>query len=206
MRLKGKLAQWNEQKAYGFITPTTGDKQIFIHKNAFANRSRAPKAGDIVTFTLSQDNQDRPCAANAVFAGEAVRQSKTKTSGKKPGKGSVYLALTWLVVLAAIGILGLLPVKLVVALLGLNVFTFVAYAWDKLKAQRGAWRTPESTLHLLALAGGWPGAAIAQQLLRHKSKKQSFRAVYWGTVICNITAVMWLLSGQGQQALAAFGA
>lgn len=32
-------------------------------------------------------------------------------------------------------------------------------------------RTQESTLHGLSLLGGWPGALIAQQVLRHKSKK-----------------------------------
>jgi len=37
---------------------------------------------------------------------------------------------------------------------------------DKSAAQRNAWRTPEGTLHMLSLVGGWPGAMIAQQILR----------------------------------------
>ncbi|WP_454739750.1 DUF1294 domain-containing protein [Cupriavidus necator] len=39
-----------------------------------------------------------------------------------------------------------------------SVVTFFAYADDKTRASRNAWRTPETTLHLLALCGGWPGA------------------------------------------------
>ena len=75
---------------------------------------------------------------------------------------------------------------------GASVLTFLTYAFDKSAARRGAWRTPESTLHLLDLAGGWPGALLAQQLLRHKSSKQSFVAVFWLTVMANITAfVAW---------------
>ncbi|MEJ1377111.1 MAG: DUF1294 domain-containing protein, partial [Candidatus Sedimenticola sp. (ex Thyasira tokunagai)] len=45
--------------------------------------------------------------------------------------------------------------------------------------------------------GGWPGALIAQQKLRHKSKKQPFRVVYWFTVAANCGALVWLLSPGG---------
>ena len=51
---------------------------------------------------------------------------------------------------------------------------------------------PENALHLLALAGGWPGALLAQQFLRHKSTKQEFRQVFWVTVLLNIIALVLL--------------
>ena len=55
---------------------------------------------------------------------------------------------------------------LVLALyLGASLVTFAAYALDKSAAQKGQWRTRESTLHLLGLIGGWPGALIAQRVL-----------------------------------------
>lgn len=83
-----------------------------------------------------------------------------------------------------------LPVLLVY--LGLGLTTFVAYGLDKSAARTGAWRTAESTLHLLSLAGGWPGALLAQQLLRHKTSKQSFVVVFWFTVAINVAAfVAW---------------
>jgi uncharacterized membrane protein YsdA (DUF1294 family) len=50
----------------------------------------------------------------------------------------------------------------------------VAYAQDKWAAQAGRWRVRESSLLLLGLVGGWPGAIVAQQLLRHKTRKPSF--------------------------------
>lgn len=73
-----------------------------------------------------------------------------------------------------------------------SVITFLMYAIDKSAARRGAWRTPERTLHLLALAGGWPGELLAQQLLRHKTSKAGFRVVFWTTVILNIAGFVWL--------------
>jgi hypothetical protein len=39
-----------------------------------------------------------------------------------------------------------------------SLITFVAYALDKRAARLGRPRTPESTLHVPELLGGWPGA------------------------------------------------
>jgi len=91
--------------------------------------------------------------------------------------------------------------KLPTALLGLYVVAslaaFIAYAADKSAARNDRWRTAENTLHLLALIGGWPGALLAQQLLRHKSSKTSFLVVFWMTVLLNCSALGCLLSPPG---------
>lgn len=69
---------------------------------------------------------------------------------------------------------------------------FVAYAADKSAAAAGRWRVAENTLIFLGLAGGWPGAIIAQQVLHHKSNKAAFRAVFWGSVMLNVAAFIGL--------------
>jgi uncharacterized membrane protein YsdA (DUF1294 family) len=46
----------------------------------------------------------------------------------------------------------------------------------------------------LALAGGWPGALLAQQVLRHKSTKREFRQVFWATVLLNVVGFIVLAS------------
>ena len=72
------------------------------------------------------------------------------------------------------------------------MLTFIVYALDKSAAKAGRWRVAEKTLHLLALAGGWPGALLAQQLLRHKTSKPGFIAMFWFTVLVNVAAfVAW---------------
>ena len=67
-----------------------------------------------------------------------------------------------------------------------SVVAFAAYGIDKSAARRGAARISEQTLLLLGLVGGWPGALVAQQLFRHKTRKRSFRRVFWGTVGVNV--------------------
>ncbi|MCY1557785.1 hypothetical protein D9M68_946630 [compost metagenome] len=87
---------------------------------------------------------------------------------------------------------GRIPFEAVFVPLILSAITFVAYALDKHAAQTGRWRTPESTLHLLELAGGWPGAWIAQQTLRHKSRKPGYRVVFWTMVFLHgIALIAW---------------
>ena len=70
----------------------------------------------------------------------------------------------------------------------LSLVTFVAYALDKRAARRGRPRTPEATLHLLELLGGWPGAFAAQRLIRHKNAKVSYQIVFWLIVATHVAA------------------
>jgi uncharacterized membrane protein YsdA (DUF1294 family) len=73
---------------------------------------------------------------------------------------------------------------LVLAIYGLmSLATAALYAWDKRCASRGCRRTPERTLHAMALLGGWPGALVAQQLFRHKRRKNGFMLMTAGIVL-----------------------
>ncbi len=67
-----------------------------------------------------------------------------------------------------------------------SVIAFGAYGIDKAAARRGADRISERTLLVLGLIGGWPGALVAQQVFRHKTRKRSFRRAFWATVGVNV--------------------
>ena len=90
------------------------------------------------------------------------------------------------------------PVEALYSCLGLSLLTFIAYAKDKSAAQNDQWSIREDTLHAFALAGGWPGALIAQQVLRHKSSKGSFRFVFWITVVVNCGVFVWFFTPNGE--------
>lgn len=114
-------------------------------------------------------------------------------------QGWAFLLMAlWTVLLAFGAWSGSFPLWLPGAVLALNLLTFVVYAMDKSAAQSGQWRVSENTLHGLALAGGWPGAWFAQQMLRHKSSKTGFRVAYWATVLANCASMAaWVLRGIG---------
>ena len=197
MRTKGKIASWNDGKAYGFISPMTGGSQIFIHINAFSNRNRRPKVGQIVTYDISTDKQGRPCATKATLSGDRLEKNKKKNNGLP----SIAIAVVFFAIVVVSVLENKLPTIILAIYVGLSILMYFMYAIDKSAAQKGNWRTQESTLHLFALAGGWPGALVAQQTLRHKSKKEEFRFVFWITVILNCGVFIWLFSETGSTLL-----
>lgn len=71
-----------------------------------------------------------------------------------------------------------------------SVLAFLLYWSDKRKARVDHWRTPENVLHALEFAGGWPGALLAQQVFRHKTRKVSFQWVFW--IIVLLHQVFWI--------------
>lgn len=193
MRKKGKITKWNDDKGFGFITPNVAGKQVFIHISAFNNHNRRPEINQEVIYTLSTDKQGRSRAENATLPGDNLRRN----SNKKSGTFSILLSVSFLVIVSILAVTGGIQLSLFAIYFACSIITFAAYAMDKSAAQRGAWRTSESTLHLLSLLGGWSGAIFAQQKLRHKSKKQSFRFVFWITVILNCGVFAWLLTPNG---------
>lgn len=76
----------------------------------------------------------------------------------------------------------------------LSVVAVAAYRIDKVAARSHRRRISEQTLLALGLFSGWPGALIAQQLFRHKSRKRSFRRAFWCTVVINVAALTGLIA------------
>ncbi len=77
--------------------------------------------------------------------------------------------------------------------LAMSLLTLALYAWDKSAARAGRRRIRERTLHLFALAGGWPGALLGRRWFRHKTRKQPFRTLFWLSVVANMAVVGYLL-------------
>ena len=90
-----------------------------------------------------------------------------------------------------------LPFEVFAAYVLVSGIAIFLYAFDKSAAERGRWRTKESTLHTVALLGGWPGALLAQDLFRHKSSKAEFQWMFWCTVLLNCGGLAWWLHAKG---------
>lgn len=93
MRKKGKVRSWNEQKAFGFIQPSEGGNDVFLHISGMRNRNRVPALGQIVTYTLSTDKQGRPCAANALLPDERAPHSEgeARSDRRRICRGSILV-------------------------------------------------------------------------------------------------------------------
>ncbi|MDN6859826.1 DUF1294 domain-containing protein [Pseudomonas sp. CAN2814] len=220
MEKNGVVSRWDDDKGFGFIRPQSGSKEVFLHISAFRG-DRRPVSGDQVCYVEGVDKDGRPRAEHARLAGLAIdtpairRKPATTATRERARSGREWAlpsaprratgrALIILAVLLALPVIGsvlwfreqyfvwfllLYPV--------FSVLAFFAYWRDKRSAERNDWRTPEQSLHLLELLGGWPGAFLAQQVFRHKTRKLSFQMVFWAIVLLHqLFWIDWLSGGR----------
>lgn len=73
----------------------------------------------------------------------------------------------------------------------MSVITFIAFGYDKWKARNDKWRTPESTLFLLAIFGGSVGALLGMQVWRHKTQHWTFRLGIPLILVLQVAILIW---------------
>ncbi|HVK57122.1 MAG TPA: cold shock and DUF1294 domain-containing protein, partial [Burkholderiales bacterium] len=169
MRYQGKITDWKDDKGFGFVTPNGGGPRVFVHIKSFSNRQRRPAGNELVTYELTSDARGRPQGVNIAFVGD--RPSSPPTTVPGAGVAALIFASVFLAFVAGAVAVGKLPFVVLIAYLIGSCVAYLAYVFDKAAALKGQWRTPESTLHFFSLAGGWPGAMLAQRTLRHKTQK-----------------------------------
>lgn len=222
MRFEGTIKSWNDERGFGFIEPALGGDEVFVHIKAFTMSSLVggrPRVGQRVSFEVELGPKGKkrarlaalvsaaPASSSAssrrrsTSASASSSSSSSRSSPAQWGTATLFAIPAFLVLALVVSVLWKPPAWLALVYVGLSVVTFVTYAMDKSAAVQGQWRTPESTLHTLSLAGGWPGALLAQQYLRHKSTKAPFRAVFWLTVLGNVAGFVWLASPYGRPVL-----
>lgn len=187
MRIEGTVKTWNDDRGFGFIAPLHGGQEIFVHIKAFAPRSGRPEVGQRVTFEveMTADGRKRAKLVEVVKASRRSMGARNDNAAQF-GTASFFAIPAFLLVFAAVAFVWKVPSWVAGLYLGASLVCFIVYAMDKSAANADRWRVREDTLLTLGLVGGWPGAIVAQQVLRHKSNKASFRAKFWVTVVVNV--------------------
>jgi len=192
MRRQGKIAKWNDERGFGFISSSEGGDCVFVHISSIQRSDRRPNVNEAVSYTLAFDSHGRPQANDVQFI-LAQRRATPMRQMRQIARAGVAVpiafAMSFLVALAALAAVGRLEMSWLALYYGASIITYSAYARDKTAAQNAQRRIPEATLHLMSLIGGWPGALIAQALFRHKTRKPSFLIPYWLTVVVNCIAL-----------------
>nr|WP_315242237.1 DUF1294 domain-containing protein [uncultured Albidiferax sp.] len=198
MKKKGKIHHWNTSRGMGFIrSPQTGYDVLFRIKDY--RGSALPREGETVWFDEVTSVHTKPHAigVSTVSGNADVHSTRPRhyIGRKSNARPYVMLLFLWVV----LGIWGVwsyrLSIWLVAAVLGLNLLTVLAYATGPQSTRHRRWWTPaEPVLHLLSLLGGWPGAGLAQAILRYRSRTPLFATLYWCTVVVHLALLLgWLL-------------
>lgn len=187
MRFEGNLKSWDNERGFGFIEPQLGGQDIFVHIKSFERMAHRPDIGLPVSFEIALSSEGKKRADRVQILRPARRgmQKKQKSPAQR-GMTTLFAIPLFLVVFTVTAFHWEVP-RWMAGLYGImSCVCFIAYAIDKAAAVAGRRRISEATLIFLGMTGGWPGAIIAQQVLRHKSTKQTFRASFWGSVVVNV--------------------
>lgn len=191
--MRGRVTDWKDDRGFGFIEPEEGGERVFFHISGVTRGTPRPSIGSAVSFDFGRSADGKLRAINVAPAG--VSAVSDKVTSKR-----VLWSLVALLVLPAIWwsvVHWKAPIQIFWVFAGMSSVAFVLYGLDKWAAKRNTQRTPENTLQLCALLGGWPGALLAQQVFRHKSSKRSFQIVFWFMVVINCCALGFYLSEPG---------
>jgi cold shock CspA family protein len=104
---KGQLVKWNDDRGFGFIKPSEGKGEIFLHISEIKTTGRRPKIGDVVFYTLGTGKNGKPCAISVSIQGVAStsplsQRNKAVPTNSKRSKSTLPQVLTGIGILAAI--------------------------------------------------------------------------------------------------------
>lgn len=112
---------------------------------------------------------------------------RPRTSPRRIDAASIVVLAAFAFCCACVALVRGVPAWVSLLYAGASALCFAFHAIDKQAAIRGRGRISEAVLLSLGLVGGWPGAIVAQQVLRHKTAKRAFRVRFWITVAANVT-------------------
>lgn len=91
MRFEGRIAQWNDERGFGFIAPEAGGDQVFVHISAFAPADRLaaarPRPGERVRFEVETDAKGRKQARHVGRPDAAPARTATRPRRGTPAGG-----------------------------------------------------------------------------------------------------------------------
>ncbi len=194
MRIDGTLKSWNDERGFGFIDPTQGGQEIFVHITAFQVRTERPQIGQRLTFEVEVGPDGKKRAKLVQRVRVTHTASRRRNSQAQTGTASYFAIPAFLLLYLFVATVWSVPNWVAGRYVVTSAVCLIAYVVDKSAAVAGRWRVSEGTLIFLGLVGGWPGAIVAQQVVRHKSSKVEFRSAFWGSVLLNVLAFIALNS------------
>lgn len=104
MRIHGTLTKWNDDRGFGFITPSQGDADIFVHISAFPRNAKRPEVNEIVSFETEITPDGKLRAVRAMRPADHA-SSRQPSKPKPPSStGHPFKTLFAILAIGAIGV------------------------------------------------------------------------------------------------------
>ena len=195
-RQEGHLSGWNEGRGFGFLKSVEGGPDAFAHIRAFAKDDRHIEEGHLYSYMVETDQAGRLRAKDIrpvrpVIPGPSLLRKLVTRSPR------LLVIPAFLFIAAAVALSTEVSPAWFVVYGVASLACFIGYAIDKRAAEQKQWRVSETILLMVGLVGGWPGAILAQEMFRHKTKKLSFRTLFWMSVAINMAAFVQIAAFTG---------
>ena len=104
MRLNGILRSWNDERGFGFIAPTHGGAELFVHISAFPRDGSRPVEGESLAFEVGRGQNGKPQAIRVLRQAIGARAPSRKADTRRTRRAGrpLWLILTALFVVACI--------------------------------------------------------------------------------------------------------
>jgi cold shock CspA family protein len=103
----GTLRTWNDDRGFGFIAPTGGGPEIFVHISAFPRDGSRPTIGERLTFELGRGRDGKPQATGVVRQAVGVNNQRRPTTAPRHGDQTSWIGvLVLILVVAGVGAYG----------------------------------------------------------------------------------------------------
>ena len=107
MKFNGTLTQWNEERGFGFVTPTQGGQDVFIHISSFPRSGPRPQLQEQLSFEieLNKDGKKRAVKVRRPESSQPSARHSTQFQPSRKGRSFLAQAVT-LLLLVALGVYG----------------------------------------------------------------------------------------------------
>ena len=107
MPLTGTLRSWNDDRGFGFIAPTDGGRELFVHISAFPRDGSRPTVGESLSYELGRGKDGKPAAVRVwrQALGRPDTYPRTRPAKAPAGQRSPWRAVLALPLLIGIGAL-----------------------------------------------------------------------------------------------------
>lgn len=191
----GRVSQWDAAKGLGFVQPEGGGERLLLRKADLGGRlrSQGPRVGEAVRFAVVGDARQRRAIQVRSLEAAVRREAQARQPAAAAVSSNRLLVIpAFALLLGALQLAAPLPRPVPLLYGALSTALFLVYGLDKWAATRGKARVAETSLHLVALLGGWPGALLGQQIFRHKTAKPVFLRLTWAMVALNVSLLLAL--------------
>ena len=106
MRTHGTLTKWNDERGFGFILPSQGTVEVFVHISAFASNGGRPQINELISFETEVSPDGKLRAIRVMRAGQRTKSVRRRHAEDSHGTGEIFKTIFGGVAIVAIGAVG----------------------------------------------------------------------------------------------------